>query len=202
MEKGKKNYKWILGIGIGIFLSGCGQDVKSLEYTGLESRITKEECIFCSEENSIFKNEEILLGMCNVNTGEEIDLVLGNNKNSKNVHDTGRKELNFSEEDATVVQMSSLKGRDVCEVSLYLDKKSGVRRKAEKKLCQECVEKASEGNTEYVIADHRNRKIYPVQQNHKLLFAGDYAAHVDWDEKGQRMDIFFFYSPSTSETGI
>lgn len=194
MKKRNRRYNWILSIGIGICLAGCRQNEVTQEYRKFESKITQEECMFCSNDNSVFRREDILLSMCNVNTGEVIDLLLGNMQNSESSQDIGHKELNFSEEGATVLQLSALKGRDICEISLYLDEKSGVRGKAENRLCQECVEKASEGCTEYVIADHRNKEIYSVQKNQKLMFAGDYAAHVDWDEQNQKIDILFFYS--------
>lgn len=190
MKKHKKVI-WLLSFGIVILLTGC---VRKEETDCFKSRIRKEECIFCGEEKSVFREEGILLGMCNVNTGEVIDLLLGNEQNSGKLREKGRKELHFGEEDATTLRLFSLKGRDVCEVSLYLGEKSRARRKAGNLLCQDCVELAQEGVSEYVLIDYQNHEVYALRENCRLMFAGDYGLHMDWDEEQQKLDIFVFYA--------
>lgn len=176
----------------------------------IDSSVTEKECILCSETASVFADYEEdkrtegdpeaygPLFLCNVNTGACIDLLLGNPNNSMNDRKMGRRELHFPGKKETAVKFLSLKEKDLCEVTMYLDESSGIFKEAKDRLCKSCLEQIKKGETEFVLCSRKEKTVHPFVSGAKLFFAGDYGVHLDWKEDGEQIDIIIFYSPNIS----
>lgn len=181
--------------------------------------VVPKECLLCSETKSVFaakgqtegEGETTLsteepeqemaadspLFLLNVDTGECIDLRLGNPKNSGNDRKTGRREIHFPEKGKATVKLLSLKERDLCEVTIYPGEGNDAFQCAKDRLCSKCLEKVMEGCTEYVLCNRSEKQFYPFVEGHRLFFAGEYAVYMDWEKE---MEAVIFYSPTISCT--
>lgn len=173
--------------------------------------VTQKECILCSETASVFgdgreeeertekQSEEYgPLFLCNVNTGACIDLLVGNPNNSMNDRKKGRRELHFPREKETTVKILSLREKDLCEVTMYLNESSDTFQEAKDRLCKSCLDQIKKGETEFVLCSQKEKTVHPFVSGAKLFFAGDYGVHLDWKEDGEQIDIIIFYSPNIS----
>ena len=111
---------------------------------------------------------------------------------------TLRRELHFPGKKETTVKFLSLKEKDLCEVTMYLDESSGIFKEAKDRLCKSCLEQIKKGETEFVLCSRKEKTVHPFVSGAKLFFAGDYGVHLDWKEDGEQIDIIIFYSPNIS----